>query len=137
GAFESVTDAELAALRRLTSGSGELQLTAGRRQPAAPAPVVIQQPTTGAVAAAATAPGGAGDAVGAADVVVADDSGGRKTGASAADLPAIPPISADPTQTVRPTTANRLAGNIQVVFLPDLDEQYAIHNSNILSKSAY
>jgi hypothetical protein len=30
-----------------------------------------------------------------------------------------------------------LTGDIQVVFLPDLDEQYAIHNKNVLAKSAF
>lgn len=30
-----------------------------------------------------------------------------------------------------------LSGDIDVVFLPDMDEQYAVHNRNFLSKSSY
>jgi hypothetical protein len=30
-----------------------------------------------------------------------------------------------------------LKGNIDVVFLPDFDEQYAVHNCNVLAKSSY
>jgi len=55
--------------------------------------------------------------------------------ARAADQLPVPTISADPAGTTRKTV--NLTGNIDVVFLPDLDEQYAVHNCNFLSKSAY
>ncbi len=32
---------------------------------------------------------------------------------------------------------NNLRGKIQIVFLPDLDEQYAVHHKNVLAKGSY
>jgi hypothetical protein len=133
GAFESVTGEELAAFRRLASGAADVQPVAGfKKQP--PAPVIVQQPPAGSVAAAAAA-AGTGDSSSGADVNAADQSTVTRTGTAADVLPDIPKISQDPTLSVRKTA--QLDGNIQVVFLPDLDEQYAIHNCNLLSKSAY
>jgi hypothetical protein len=130
GAFESVSDVELAALRKMASSAAAGQ-AAARAEP--PPPLLIA-PGPGGLSAA----GAAADAAADATAAVAAQGQARSRADSASNgggSPNIPTFSSDPTLTERKTA--QLNGNIQVVFLPDLDEQYAVHNCNVLSKSAY
>ncbi len=44
----------------------------------------------------------------------------------------------DPKTTARDDTSTAaLTGDLQIVFLPDMDEQYAVHNKSILAKSSF
>jgi hypothetical protein len=137
GAFENVSDAELNALRLLVAEPGGVRQVGHKTAPLS-APVVVQQAAppglTGLIQADAAA-GDAGNAVAAGVVEVADQSGGSKSsGTPSADSAplTIPAVTADPTPVAPP-----LEGDIQIIFLPDMDEQYAVHNCNFLSKSGY
>lgn len=82
---------------------------------------------------AVTVPAGAGPVV--ATTAALDEGDGNAGGGASSPgggkLPAQPAPTDDGFKTVN------LKGAIDVVFLPDFDEQYAVHNKNILSKSSY
>jgi hypothetical protein len=143
GTFESVTEEELARLKKAIAANSGVQQIGFKRQAPPPSTVVVQPPAAPALPKVADLAGNLADApgsytvvgsaiVGAANQSIADKVSGN---ARAADLLPDVKISADPAGTTRKTV--NLAGNIDVVFLPDLDEQYAVHNCNFLSKSAY
>jgi hypothetical protein len=141
GAFESVSDAELAALRRLLSEPEPAPVRPVGHKTAAPAtPVVIQQGAAGLSGLVATdaATDVTADAVAADATQTTGQSGTTASGGAGSNGTGtlkVPTVSTDPPPASRPTAP--LKGDIEIIFLPDLDEQYAVHNCNVLSKSAY
>jgi hypothetical protein len=122
GALEPVSEEEWAALReRLRLDSGVQQATY-RPAPAA-APVVNVQVNSPADAAL---PGGTY-----LDVDRASDKSAVAQSVRDTDPVKAPDV---PTSDVRTVD---LDGKIQVVFLPDMEEQYAVHNINVMAKSDY
>lgn len=137
GAFEDVPETELKALRQMiTKNPGVVQIGFKGRTPTT-APQIVAQPAVRSVADVDAASGQAAAVGGAAETVdtQAGMSGSGGVPSGVGDHLAVPAVAADNPPTDRNTA--RLSGSIEVVFLPDLDEQYAVHNKNILSKSAY
>lgn len=140
GVFESVSDAELAVLRRLMEKDpGVKQVVFKDKKP----PVEVSQTIIdqgGGVKRLADLADQPGDVVVTGAVVQGADSaatlGDAAAAAASADRLGIPTVTAD-TAVPERNTADHLRGDVQIVFLPDLDEQYAVHNCNVLSKSAY
>jgi hypothetical protein len=138
GAFEMVSDAELAALRQIMEPqSGVRQV--GHKTPPPSATVIVNAQAAGLPRV--------GDASAQAADTVADvnETILGRTGGSAGGLRDTKVVGdtgggghlTTPTLTPTDPATVSLSGKIQVVFLPDLDEQYAVHNCNLLSKSAY
>jgi hypothetical protein len=138
GAFESVSEAEVAALRRLAPEPQTVRQVAFRKGAVETAAVSPPPPPGGlerlltadaAAAAADVAAGGDVTTGGAVEMTdrLADAGGG--SGPAPLNPPTVTPDN-------RPLTPP-LVGDIQIFFLPDMDEQYAIHNCNVLSKSGY
>jgi hypothetical protein len=134
GNFEAVSDAELAALHRLAARPGAVQQVGWHKQQLPPTPPVVPAPS-GIVAAAVGTPE-AGDVALVADVQ-ADTGTTTKLTGNTGSPGASPGAPFAPDNPPTPLKTAQLDGNIQIIFLPDLDEQYAIHNRNFLSKSTY
>jgi hypothetical protein len=141
GALESVSEQELKHLRRLIQPAQPIQQVAhghGQRPTLPAAPVVVippkeeeKPPIPRLAEAAVDTPKDVSIRTAQVTGNETDDnaaSGGR-------DPLSIPTITKDAELTDRETAV--LTGDIRVIFLPDLDEQYAVHNCNFLSKSAY
>lgn len=135
GNFVAVDEAELKQLRKLASNDKKVCQASHHKKAEVPAPPVLPMPEilppateqTRLVADSA-ADQDAAFAVNQSSAVVSD--GAADAGTNNGHL-SVPQITGTPGKTVS------LNGSIQVVFLPDLDEQYAVHNKNFLSKSAY
>jgi hypothetical protein len=138
GTFRPVTPAELERIKAVLAGrrTGERRDTT-RDEAVEPAAgqVIINTPDASVQAGApealpmstAQAPGGAG-------------STGAKTDSGAAASTATDTASLtgydiiDPAKLPKDTT---LTGNMEVLYLPDLDEQYVVKSKNLLAKSAF
>lgn len=134
GTFETVEPAELSKLRdAVMVQNAQVQQASHRKPIAAPVQPTPEElpPLSQQVGILADAPGEADEALLADQARASQQGAASDSGSGSAshlNVPQATPANA--------RTAS-LNGSIQVVFLPDLDEQYAVHNKNFLSKSAY